>query len=73
MGGDTVNILKFKAAMVAAGYNQRSLAEASGISENALSAKLNGKSRMYCDEAEICCKLFKLKTAEEKAEIFLSS
>lgn len=68
-----MNVLKFKAAMVAAGYTQRSLAKASGISENALSAKLTGKSRMYCDEAEICCKLFNLKTAEEKEEIFLSS
>ena len=72
-GGDKMNALKFKAAMVEAGYTQSSLAKAAKISPNTLSAKINGKSRLYVDDIQLFCNLLHIDSDSQKVEIFLSN
>ena len=69
-----VNELKGK--IVAAGYNQRTLAEAmtaSGnkITKNTLSKKVNGRVPFDTDEVICLCDLLGIHDSDEKAHIFL--
>ena len=72
-----VDVQKLRSKMVLKGYNQKSLvaemnARGVKISENTLSAKMNGTSRWDCDDADVICAILDLETCEEKAEIFLA-
>ena len=67
-----VNSNKVKAAMVRAGYTQAKLANAMNIGVNTLNAKINGRAKLYIDEADQMCKILSIDTAEEKVDIFLA-
>ena len=63
------NILKGK--MVAAGYNQGTLAAKLNMSENTLSSKLRGRRPFNTDEIVRVCELLSIEDNAEKAYIFL--
>ena len=64
-----VNLLKGK--IVAAGYNQRGLAEKVGMSANSLNAKINGKKKFDTDEVFKICEALNITDPSEKCNIFL--
>lgn len=66
-----MKVNKIKAAMAEAGYNQCNLANAMNMSKNTLNAKINGKSRLFIDEALTLCQLLGIPH-EKMADIFLS-
>lgn len=68
---------ELKGKIVAAGYSQKSLAEAmtaagSKISENTLSKKVNGRVPFDTDEVTCICGLLGIHDNDEKAYIFLT-
>lgn len=71
-GGEImVNTQKLKAAIVEAGYTQGDVARMLGVSENTLSAKLNGKKRFYIGEAAKLCEVLHIDDCTERCKIFL--
>ena len=71
-----VDVQKLRAKMVLKGYDQKSLVaaiNARGIkfSENTLSAKMNGRSKFDCLDADIICDILEITSPADKAEIFL--
>lgn len=72
-----VDIQKLRSRMVLKGYSQRSLvaemnARGVKISENTLSAKMNGTSKWDCDDADVICDILGLENSADRAEIFLA-
>ena len=67
-----MNKTAFICAMYAAGYNQKTLATRMGMTENTLSAKINGKSNFDTYEAMLFCELCNVSNPQKKAEIFLT-
>ena len=72
-----VDVQKLRSIMVLKGYNQKRLVDemnARGvkISENTLSAKMNGTSKWDCDDADVICDILGVENGAEKAEIFLA-
>ena len=72
-----VDIQKLRSKMVLKGYDQKSLVaeiNARGIktSENTFSAKMNGKSKFDCLDADVICDILEINSPAEKAEIFLA-
>lgn len=67
-----VNTLKLKAAIVEAGYTQTALAQKLHISENSLSAKINGRAKFDIEEATEICEVLNIHNNEQKALIFLN-
>lgn len=72
-----VDILKLKARMVLAGYNQRTLTEECKkrgykTSENTMNAKFNNRSPWTCDDVDMVCDVLEIRDAAEKADIFLA-
>ena len=65
-----MNTKKIKSAMLEAGFSQRSLAKEMNMSLNALNAKINGKRRIYIDEAYSLCMLLGIPR-NKMNEIFL--
>ena len=68
---------ELKGKIVAAGYSQKSLAEAMSdaghrISENTLSKKVNGRVPFDTDEVTCICSLLGIHDNDEKAYIFLT-
>lgn len=63
---------KLKGKIAEAGYTQRTLAAAMGMSKNTLSSKINGKSQFNSREIERICDLLAILSLEEKALIFLT-
>lgn len=68
-----INTNKLKGRIIEAGYTQISLAEAVGMSVNALNAKINGRASFNCDEADALCSLLGIESSDEKVDIFLPS
>lgn len=69
---------ELKGKIVAAGYSQKTLAEAmteagNRISENTLSKKVNGRVPFDTVEIECICNLIGIHDNSEKAYIFLTS
>ena len=68
---------ELKGKIVAAGYSQKTLAEAMSnekgikISENTLSKKVNGRVPFDTDEVVCICALLGIHDNDEKARIFL--
>lgn len=71
-GGDKMNINELKGAIVRAGFNQQTLAKAINMPINTLNAKINGKSKINVDEAEMICNVLSITDASEKVKIFLT-
>ena len=72
-----VDIQKLRSRMVLKGYSQRSLVaemkvRGVKISENTLSAKMNGTSAWDCDDADVICDILEVNDPALKAEIFLA-
>ena len=72
-----VDIRKLRAWMALRGHDQKSLvaeikARGKKMSENTLSAKMKGKSKFNCDDADIICEVLGVENDEDKAEIFLA-
>lgn len=63
------NLLRSKLAAV--GLTQKELGAIIGMSENTVSAKINGSSRLCVDEIELICSALGIESPIEKAEIFL--
>ena len=63
---------KLRGKMAEAGYTQRSLASAIGISANSLNDKINQKRPFNTVEIENICKVLKITDSSEKANIFLA-
>lgn len=63
------NLLKGK--IIAAGYTQKSLAQALNISQNTLSNKITGKNQFNSDEIVALCELLSIVDNDEKVSIFL--
>jgi len=66
-----VNANLLRGKMVSAGYTQKELAGALGMSENTLSAKINGSSSFTLKEVYAICSLLNISDFREKCEIFL--
>lgn len=62
---------KLKGKIMEAGYSQRSLAAALGMSKNTLNAKVNGKIPFNTNEIEKICDKLGIYDGAEKAAIFL--
>lgn len=54
------------------GYTQKRLAEEMGIGANTLSKKINGKSGIEIDEADLICKILGITEFKEKEQIFFA-
>lgn len=67
-----VDSAKLKARIVLAGYNQKTLSEATGICVNSINAKLNNRRPFNCDEVDTICKVLGINEAADKVDIFLS-
>lgn len=63
---------KLKGKIAEAGFSQRSLAEALGMSKNTLNAKVNGKVPFNTVEIEQICKVLGIHDVTEMATIFLT-
>lgn len=66
-----MNLNKLKGKIVECGKSQKEVAEHLGMSENALSSKMTGKTTFLVSEADAISKLLNL-TNDEKIEIFLN-
>lgn len=62
---------KLKGKIAEAGYSQRSLAAALGMSKNTLNSKVNGKIPFNTVEIELICEKLDIHDVAEKAAIFL--
>lgn len=67
-----VNSRLLRSKMALAGITQRELAAKMKKAENTISAKINGKSRLYLDEIDEICEALDISSDAEKAEIFLN-
>lgn len=72
-----VNVNKLKSRMILAGHTQKTLVaelrkRGFSMTENTLSAKLNGKSQFYVEDALAICEVLDINNAADKADIFLA-
>ena len=67
-----LNRQKFLGRMVEAGYSQRSLAQAVGMSKNSMNAKINGNGCFDTEQIDKICKELGIVSGSEKADIFLA-
>ncbi len=72
-----VNVNKLKARMVLSGHTQKTLVaemceRGLTMTENTFSAKMNGRSQFYVEDAQVICDILGIDRSEEKAEIFLA-
>ena len=68
-----VNKKMLRSKMAIAGVTQKQLGLLVGMSENTMSAKINGKSRLYADEVIEICKTLSIEDPVEMEQIFLQS
>lgn len=67
-----VNTNLLKGKIMAAGYNQQSLAPRVRMSANSLNTKINGRKKFDTDEVSRICKALGITDPSEKCNIFLS-
>lgn len=72
-----VDVNKLKSRMVLVGHTQRTLVaelrdKGVPMTENTFSAKMNGKSQFYVEDALAICEILGIEKAEDKAAIFLA-
>ena len=72
-----VDVNKLKSRMVLAGHTQKTLvaelrSKGFSINENTFSAKMNGKSQFYVEDALAICEILGINKPEDKADIFLA-
>lgn len=67
-----VNANLLRGKIVSCGYTQKDVAVALGMSENTLTAKINGSSSFTLREVFALCRLLHITESQEKCEIFLA-
>ena len=72
-----VNVTKLKARMVLTGHTQKTLVvelckKGFPMTENTLSAKMNGRSQFYVEDALAICDILGIESPADKADIFLA-
>ena len=67
-----MNLDKLNGLIVEKRKSKKSIAEEMGISQQALSKKLNGKTRITTDDATMFCDILQITDLATKAEIFLA-
>jgi hypothetical protein len=72
-----VDVNKLKSRMILAGHTQKTLVaemRTKGLSmtENTLSAKMNGRSQFYVEDALAICEILGIDKSEDRADIFLA-
>ncbi len=67
-----VNANLLRGKIVSRGYTQKEVAAAIGMSENTLTAKINGSSSFTLREVFALCGLLHITENQEKCEIFLA-
>ena len=72
-----VDVNKLKSRMVLAGHTQKTLVaelRTRGVlmTENTLSAKMNGRSQFYVEDAQAICEILGIDNSEDRADIFLA-
>ena len=72
-----VNVNKLKSRMVLSGHTQKTLVaemceRGLPMTENTFSAKMNGRSQFYVEDAQVICDILGIDSAEDKADIFLA-
>ena len=72
-----VDVNKLKSRMVLAGHTQKTLVaelRTRGVlmTENTLSAKMNGRSQFYVEDAQAICEILGIDKSEDRADIFLA-
>ncbi|MGI6634216.1 MAG: helix-turn-helix domain-containing protein [Christensenellales bacterium] len=65
-----INTNALKGAIVSAGYTQRSLARALGMSENTMNSKVNGRSEFTTSEIMQICRALSINDDHMKIQIF---
>lgn len=66
-----VNTNLLKGRIAVAGFTQKKLAHAAGMSLNSLNAKINGRKIFDADEVIRICDILGIHDPREKCEIFL--
>ena len=71
-----VDVNQLRSRMILAGHTQKTLvaelrAKGFPMTENTLSAKMNGKSHFYVEDALAICEILGIDKSEDKANIFL--
>ena len=72
-----VDVNKLKSRMVLVGHTQKTLvaelcAKGFPMTENTFSAKMNGRSQFYVEDAQAICEILGIDKAEDRAAIFLA-
>ncbi len=72
-----VDVNKLKSRMILAGHTQRTLVaelcvKGFPMTENTFSAKMNGKSQFYVEDALAICDILGIDKPEDKVDIFLA-
>ena len=72
-----VDVNKLKSRMVLAGHTQKTLvaelrAKGFPMTENTFSAKMNGRSQFYVEDATAICEILGIESSEDRADIFLA-
>lgn len=67
-----VNANLLRGKIVSKGRTQKDIAAELGISENTLSAKINGSSSFTLGEVAALCDLLGITDSQEKCDIFLA-
>ena len=72
-----VNANKLRSRMVLAGYTQKTLVDelrSKGftMTENTLSAKMNGRSQFYVEDAQAICEILGIDNPDDRVDIFLA-
>ena len=66
-----VNVNQLKSRIVMGGYTQKEISQLMGLSEGALSNKINNKAAFYLCEVDLLCDILKITSNQEKIDIFL--
>ena len=72
-----VDVVKLKSHMVLAGHTQKTLVaelrtRGFPMTENTLSAKMNGKSQFYVEDALAICEILGIDNDKDRAAIFFA-
>ena len=67
-----VNANLLRGKIVSSGFTQKDVAAALGMSENTLTAKINGTSSFTLKEVFALCGLLRITESQEKCDIFLA-
>jgi hypothetical protein len=76
-GDIMVDVKKLRSRMILAGHTQKTLAaelrnKGFSMTDNTLSAKMNGRSQFYVEDALAICEILGIDKSEDMVDIFLA-